>query len=509
MSIPKEPRQLMINIMYLVLTAMLALNVSAEIINAFFALEKGIKDSSAIADTTNENFKKSLAESVKANPKYAEWGPKGDKALQIANDFVAYVDGIRKQIFDAAGGPHPEHPDRPYKYKDKDVTTRILVNEGKGAELEKKISDTRDAFLALVKPSDKQKMGESIQLALDKIAEDSKAATWPEYKFKQMPVAAVMPMLAKLDSDAKNSATTILNYCLNEASGRLEIKLDKYLVAIAPDKAYLISGKDKFEATLAMGAYSSTSNNITISANGQSLPVREGKARYSGSIESGVGTRTFTATATITNPATGEKQTVTGKTEYEVGQTSVAVSADKMNVFYIGVENPISIAAAGVSSNSMNVSCSGCNLSGSGKTRTVTVSSPGEATITVNSPDMASPASFKFRVKRIPDPIARLGKSNGGKMGTGEFKAQSGLIAWLDNFDFDAKCSIQGFQMTYVPKRADPVPAINGGGAFTGQASNLVNMAKPGDMYYFDEVKARCPGDAAGRPINSLAFQIN
>ena len=111
-------------------------------------------------------------------------------------------------------------------------------------------------------------------------------------------------------------------------------------------------------------------------------------------------------------------------------------------------------------------------------------------------------------MKRIPDPVARLGKKADGTMGNGEFRAQPGVIPWLDNFDFDAKCKIDGFTLTRVPKRADPIQLVNRGGTFDSKAKRLVGAAKPGDTYYFENVKARCPGDPAGRKINSMVFKI-
>ena len=103
--------------MYLVLTAMLALNVSAEIINAFFALEKGIMGTSKIVEKSNTDVKTSLEEWVKlkGNEKHAKWNDKATQAVAISKEFESYIEGIRKSIFDAAGGPNPEHPDRPSK----------------------------------------------------------------------------------------------------------------------------------------------------------------------------------------------------------------------------------------------------------------------------------------------------------------------------------------------------------------------------------------------------------
>ena len=125
MSIPKEPRQLMINLMYLVLTAMLALNVSAEIINAFFSLNKGIKDSSVIVDGSNVNIKTGIDKQAVAYPKpeNIEYQSLSKKAQDISKEFDTYITGITSDLVTAAGGLNPKYKDgRPIRYKDKDVT---------------------------------------------------------------------------------------------------------------------------------------------------------------------------------------------------------------------------------------------------------------------------------------------------------------------------------------------------------------------------------------------------
>jgi hypothetical protein len=235
--------------------------------------------------------------------------------------------------------------------------------------------------------------------------------------------------------------------------------------------------------------------------------VREGKAKYEVTTSS-TGTKKYKVVINVTNPLTKKTEPFSKEFEYEVGERSVTVSADKMNVFYIGVDNPVSVVAAGISSNELSVRESGISIAKTGKGKyNVTASNPGEASITVSGGGLSA-TKFDFRVKRIPDPIARLGNKDSGALGTGEFKAQGGVGAWLDNFDFEARCQIEGFIMTRVAKRSDPVDAINGGARFDGQAEQLKNMANPGDIYYFENIKARCPGDKAARKINSLVFKI-
>ena len=179
-----------------------------------------------------------------------------------------------------------------------------------------------------------------------------------------------------------------------------------------------------------------------------------------------------------------------------------------MNVFYIGVPNPITVTAGGVSSNAVRVNATGpVSVSGSYPNFVVTPTGQGTAKINVTA-DGKALTSADFRVKRIPTPTALLGNKGEGTLGNGEFAAQRGLVADLPDFDFDARCDIQGFKMTRVPQRQDPVTIVNPGGSFGSDAQRLARAAKPGDTYYFRDVKGRCPGDKAGRELNGLIFQI-
>jgi len=506
MSIPKEPRQLMINLMYLVLTAMLALNVSAEIINAFFMVDKGIKKSNAIVGTANESIIKAITRQVEAYPEYKEYEGKAKKAHDLAKEFYDYVQVLRDNIIEESGGYAEDG--KPAGKKDKEVTTRLLVDEGKGADLEKEIIKIREALLALIDDeADRKSLSTKLALEIDDAYKSSDKKDWASYNFDHMPVAAVLPMFSKFQNDAKTSETALLNYFAEKAKGT-KITFDSFEPVVSAKKGYVIKG-EKYEADVFLSASSKqNSGNTKISVNGSSLPVRDGKGKYEVSTSS-TGTKKYTVSISVTNPLTKKTESFKKEFEYEVGERSVTVSADMMNVFYIGVDNPVSVVAAGISSNQLNVSGSGINLSSKGGGKyNVTATRPGEASITVSGGGLAS-TKFDFRVKRIPDPIARLGKEDSGSLGTGAFRAQGGVGAWLDNFDFDARCQIEGFILTRVAKRQDPVDAVNSGARFGSQAQRLIDMASPGDIYYFENVKARCPGDPAARKINSLVFKIN
>ncbi|WP_052594843.1 GldM family protein [Aureispira sp. CCB-QB1] len=191
------------------------------------------------------------------------------------------------------------------------------------------------------------------------------------------------------------------------------------------------------------------------------------------------------------------------------GMGTLAVAADKMNVFYIGVENPITVAASGLDHNNLSIKSEGAIITQQGNGHyTVTCQKPGQATITVTNKSTGQSQTANFRVKRIPDPVVVLANKMNGLIGSGEFKAQPGLVARLNNFDMDLRCAIQSYTLYYACKSCDVLEYKGIGGRFTGTIADVIKKAKPGDQYAFADIKVRCPGDIIGRKINGLAFQI-
>lgn len=506
MSIPKEPRQLMINLMYLVLTALLALNVSAEVMNAFFSLDRGLTSSRGIVEANNDVLVSNIEKQAEAykSEKNAEFLAKSKEAQRLSADFVVYIDGIRKKLFDAAKGPSKKDPTIPKDIRNKDMTTNMFINQGLGAEIEKKVRETREAFVQLVN-SDPSTVA-SLPLDIEKIPPSSDAKNWPELKFKQMPVAAVFPLLGKLQSDARSSSTAVLNWCAQQMNIS-DIKFDEFQPAISARKGYVISG-EKYEADVFLSAFSTKADNVSISVDGRNIPIKEGVAKYEVNTSS-TGTKKYKVSINVNNPLTGETKNYSKEFEYEVGQRSCSVQLDKMNVFYIGVDNPISVSAAGVSSNDLSVTASGVTLTKDGTSHyNVRASTPGDATITLSGGGLP-PTKFTYKVKRIPDPIPLLGAQKfPSAIPNGTFKAQGGIAAVLENFDFDAKCEVAGYTVAHQKKRADVVEQNNTGARYDPEVQSLIQRAAPGDVYYFLDIKAKCPGDIATRKLGDLVFKI-
>ncbi len=522
MSIPKEPRQLMINIMYLVLTALLALNVSAEIFNAFKVVDKSMVKSNKALDEANGKLPQAIKDGAKKRESLAVYAERVDPTRQYATELDKYIQNIIDTMIISTGSylPDPETgqmTDHLKGEKNKDVTTRILVDKGVGEELKAKILEYREKFISLIDTADRAKYSQDIALGVDdETWKTKKKKSWSEMNFNHMPLQAALPILRKFQNDAKNSEATVLNYLANKVGTTTDVVLDKFTVVSAAKKSYVIKG-ETYEADIFLSAFAGADSKtgISISVDGRSLPVdAEGVAKYTASA-GGVGVRKYNASINVTNPVTNETQTFKKEFEYEVGERSVSVSATKMNVFYIGVDNPVAVSAAGVPSNQVQVSMTGAgggsisrNSDGTFNVKVSTQTKLGEfAYVNVSAPGLSE--KREFRVKRIPNPVAKLSSSMGGVMSSGEFKAQKGLFAVLENFDFDAKCEILGYQLVRVPRRQDPQMEANKGGGYNAGPKGLVDQAKAGDTFYFENVKAKCPGDASGRDINQLVFKIN
>jgi gliding motility-associated protein GldM len=217
-----------------------------------------------------------------------------------------------------------------------------------------------------------------------------------------------------------------------------------------------------------------------------------------------------------TTTSTGEKKTYPFTQKFTVATRPdhvPVVSADKMNVFYIGVDNPISCSITGIRSDQMNVSISGGGGNAQSKgagAYVVRVTSPGKAQVNLSGKSKDGKpvsGSKEFRVKYIPDPTPVIGGKNGGAMGTGEWKAQLGVVAELKDFDFDAKFNVTGFDMTLSQKNADLQTCQNSGAKFNGSCATLQQGAKVNSVYYLDNIKAVGP-DGRSRNLGTIAFKI-
>jgi hypothetical protein len=182
-----------------------------------------------------------------------------------------------------------------------------------------------------------------------------------------------------------------------------------------------------------------------------------------------------------------------------------------MNVLYIGVDNPLRIAAAGVPANELVVELIGAgSITGSDGSYTVRVSQPGEIKVRVSRKvggEIKFVVDQKYRVKRIPDPAPKMdGVYRSSSIPPEVMQTSKGIKLMLENFDFDAVCEVVGFEVTYLPKEESPIAIYNKGGEWNAAPLEWSKKAKLGDAYFFDNIMIKCPGDV--NPRNVGAWRI-
>lgn len=187
---------------------------------------------------------------------------------------------------------------------------------------------------------------------------------------------------------------------------------------------------------------------------------------------------------------------------------TVSVSADKMNILYIGIDNPITVAVEGVLSEDLTVTCEDGEVENLGNGHyNVQVRKPGKKKITVIAKGVTT-QEIIYRVKRIPDPTANVGFIQGGSISAERIKLESGVQAYLSNWPLEETCEIRGYYFTWTREGENPIEVVNAGEKFNDAVLKLLEQIQSGDVIYFDQIRAKCPGDPAARKINSMVFKI-
>jgi gliding motility-associated protein GldM len=511
MALPKDPRQKMINIMYLVLTAMLALNVSAEILNAFNIVNNSINTSNtsitAKNDVTYLQFAKQMdIDAAKAGP----FKLKADEVKKLSSEMYVYLDTLKETIVRESGGRN-EFGDVTHK-DNLDAPTRVMENRKQGPELEKKLTELRTKLLSLVDPKEKAAFEKSfplhVEIGKSNGNEHGGKKTWTSYHFNMVPTIAAVTILSKFQNDVKNSESLIIDY-LFKRIGDQDFKFDKIRPFVSLNSKNLMEGQT-LTAQIAVGAYSSTVN-PEIVVNGSSVTAAEGLGTYTMPV-SGIGEKTISGTVTLKKP-NGEAETYNFSEPYSVGASTTSISADKMNVLYIGLQNPISVSAGGVPAEKVSAGISAGSMSKTGAgTYSVVVSSPGKATISVSANldgKVKTLGSKEFRIKYIPDPILKVGMSRGPAMKAAEFKVQGGLRADLEDFLFDGvRYEVVSYRVGIEAKGKDYVEGEANSAYFPNSVMGAIRSLRPGDQVYFDNVRVKGP-DGRVRDMSNINFKIN
>jgi len=504
-SLKETPRQKMIGILYLVLLGLIATNISSSVLDAFRYLRVSLATSTKNVQGNVDNVYSTFeATKLRSEPERAR--PIYDKAKQASKciaDLDAYILEIQA-LMEEKGKGYDADGDI-VKRDNADISPRLMINQGRGEELKKRINATRDKIYAILGDQDRKGLNFSLN-AEDPPSKGGISKTWEQSNFGDgIPLTAALTALTKIRADLKNTEYDVVRKILGHMDQAV-VNLDQFsAVAVAPS-SYVIQGQPYTAQVFLTAADSKSTSDVFV--NGTQLPSKDGKGQYSVNTTA-EGMFTWSGVIKVKQTDGTVKEYSTGEQHYQVARPSAVVSADKMNVFYIGVPNPISVSAPGIAKQNLKVSMTGGSISGANGEYTVHVSAIGNASVVVSAE--VSPGKVQtigtspFRIKRIPDPRVKFGGKTGGRLAAVAMRSQNKLFAMLDNFDFDAKFNIERFTLIIVKPRADAIVLQTTGSTLSGQMTSAMNGITPGTRVIFDNIIATGP-DGLKRQLDPLTL---
>ncbi|MHB1278934.1 MAG: type IX secretion system motor protein PorM/GldM [Bacteroidia bacterium] len=508
-----SPRQKMINMMYLVLTAMLALNVSAEILKAFYLVESSMVKAGANIDSKNADIMTAFQKQMKNQPdKTKPFYEKAKEAEKITKEFVTYVEDLKTKIT-----THDGKLTKPEEIRAEDGQLRnrdnieqhaylMIANDGpkKGLELKGKVNDTREALLKLLAPfkplaAEAKRIGDQTDL---RAVDPEGTKSWESELFEHSPQAAVVTLLTKIQNDAKNTEAEILTALFSGITAE-DMSFDMLVAKFIPDKSAVSLGEE-FSADVILTAYDSKQTNKVV-INGTEYQMENGVVKYKVSPNSA---GDFTVKGYIEVAGKEGVKPYEFESSYSVFKGEASISADKMNVLYIGLDNPITIAIPGKNPNDVKASISGAGslLNKGGGKYIAKVSKRGDIKIVVTVTENGKTKTYQapFRVRSIPKPEAKLGTLESGTHSAGVIAAQPGVYGTLgEGFAYEGvKYTINSYLIVYSPKRGDAIMITGVGTGLPPQAKSIMGRMKSGDRIIIDNIQATGPdGKRALMPV--------
>ena len=299
-------------------------------------------------------------------------------------------------------------------------------------------------------------------------------------------VIAALTLLSKFQNNVKNAENQVVTYCHNQV-GAVKLVYDKFQAIASASSNYLMPGEEMI-VTAGVGAFNDAAK-PQVSIDGASIALNENGVAEKKFNVSGGGKKSVRVNISFTKPD-GKTETLEKTIEYTVGTPGgAAVMLDKMNVFYIGVDNPVTIGSP-TGWDKTSVTMTNGTIAGSGSQRTVRVSTLGRATINVTADKKSYP--FEFRVKRIPDPVFKVGPG-GTRMPSVTFKNQQFCRAELENFDFDVKYNVVTATVYFSGAGFPSVKQASLNSNNLSGISDLMRQCQPGSSITFDNVKVQGP----------------
>jgi gliding motility-associated protein GldM len=566
----ETPRQKMIGMMYLVLTALLALNISKEVLNGFVKVENSLRTTQGtlnakVNETSTELETKYLQNQEKVKPFY-------DKAQQVnasSAELISYITEMKARIMAASSGDYNDAGELavgnyigkdengmdtvlnlaliPIKDEYQNLTTFVGMAEPKdplegpwtAVELKQKL----EAFSSQLNNTsvvDNQGTRRDLpQYLKDQIDEtfafpteiqEGEEVSWEHANFYHVPLAAVMPLMTKMTLDIQDIQDDILSWLLGSVDAK-SYKFTNLMPLVVPESNYILRG-DSFRADVLLAAFDGTNppdiyvdskkwnerdSSLLEYENIDALPIGTdglGKLRISTRGMS-LGESNYKGLIRFQGPDGNIQDFPYYTPKFTVAEPALVVSPTKMNVFYRGLPNPVEVSVPGVPGDKIDVRISGNHRlkKESDGTFTITPGTDKKANITVSAqlPDGSKKTlpAREFRVKRIPDPVPFfVGKTPSNRtISKQALVGADGIGAQMVNFDFDVRVVVKSFSVS-VSRDGTLVEKKSNNNRLTQDMKQLFNRVSRGNVVYFEDIIVGMP-DGTERQVAAMKLKVN
>lgn len=414
----ETPRQKMIGMMYLVLTALLALQVSNAVLEKFVFIDEALRRSGEEMAEKNTKTLSAITTEVKNKGDRAADKAALDKAKKVkelTNETLTYMNSLRETMVDITGGR--DENNQLVGAKDYDIVGNYMIQKGEGEALKKKLNDyarqleslTGNQFAPLAKDA------KDIEIA--KNDEDQKNKTFSEYYFGNTPTAAGMATISHLETEVLNYEARALEN-LAEQVGAKDVEFDKLVPLIRPASNVVAAGAD-FEADLFITA-AATGMDPTFMYNGKEVPaeqneygIKYGKVKFSATAGN-YDPKTLMSEQSFKAQITLNDSTYTIDHKYFVVKPVIQVRSAALQALYMncGNELDIQVPALGTAYNP-SFSSSGAKVVKGNRTGLVTVIPEGRSKVKLTVSNGGNVLGTEtFDVKKVPPPNIEISSRN-------------------------------------------------------------------------------------------------
>lgn len=485
--------------MYIVLMAMLALNISTEVLNGFAVIEESLNRSTANSSSENEALYGDFSEQMKNNPqKVREWFEKATAVKNASDSLYNFAQQLKVAIVKEADGADGDvHNIENVDNLEAAGTVMLAPITGKGKKLYDAVNAYREGILKYVTDPHQRKIISGNLSTKVPRKSNTLGKNWQEYMFENMPVAAAVTFLSKLQNDVRYAEGEVLHSLVAQVDLK-DIRVNKLSAFVVPEKTVLYPG-EQFKASIVMAALDTTKH-PTIYVNGSRLNTSNGQYSFTAG---GVGEHQFSGYILMENAA-GEflRRDFTQKYSVIPAPNSATVAADLMNVLYAGYDNPMSVSMPGVPQNAVSLTASGARVVGKGNGKyTIVPSAVGQdVTIRVTGRDgknTRSAGPYVFHVRKLPDPTAYIpqgtNRFRSGAMSKANLMEATGIKAAIDDGILDIEFRVLSFQTVFYDNMGNAVPMASNGANFSQSQRETFRKLSRNRRFYVTDVTAVGP----------------